>query len=204
MTRTSGAGRPRRSSRRTLEDAAGELFLEQTYEGTTIDQISSRAGVSRNTFFNYFDSKSDILWVDFDESIRPFERILRETDADKTGMGRVRDALLRVAEDHPRSRVPWALTQYELMGTREVLMSSGFARFLSVSQTISSFLTKSIPSGDAYAQQVTVVRAAAAAITAAASSGAAEWAAAGVRRRPLPDYVDCAIRPVCDGFDAAG
>lgn len=200
MSRTSGAGRPRRSSRRTLEDAAAELFLEQTYEGTTIDEITSRAGVSRNTFFNYFESKSDILWVDFDESIRPFERILRETDTGLTGMGRVRAALIRVAEDHPRTRVPWALTQYELMGTREVLMSSGFARFLRVSQTISVFLTGRNERDGTDA--VGLASAAAASVTAAAASGAAEWAAAGVHRRPLPDYVDRAIRPVCDGFDA--
>ncbi|MBC7441420.1 MAG: TetR family transcriptional regulator, partial [Ramlibacter sp.] len=63
------AGRPRGSSRAMLEEAAAELFLEQTYAGTTIEQITRRAGVSRNTFFNYFRAKSDLLWVDVDAGL---------------------------------------------------------------------------------------------------------------------------------------
>ena len=62
-------GRPRTSSRAALEEAALELFLEQGYTPTTIDQITSRAGVSRATFFNYFSSKADLLWVEVDDAL---------------------------------------------------------------------------------------------------------------------------------------
>ena len=62
-------GRPRRSSTRALEEAAAELFLEQGYPHTTVDDIASRAGVSRATFFNYFHNKSDVLWVDVDRAL---------------------------------------------------------------------------------------------------------------------------------------
>ena len=62
-------GRPRRSSTRALEEAAAELFLEQGYSHTTVDDIASRAGVSRATFFNYFHNKSDVLWVDVDRAL---------------------------------------------------------------------------------------------------------------------------------------
>ena len=57
-----------------LAEAAAELFLEQTYAGTTIEDIAQRAGVSRATFFNYFAAKSDLLWVEVDESLAQFER----------------------------------------------------------------------------------------------------------------------------------
>ncbi|HNP15950.1 MAG TPA: helix-turn-helix domain-containing protein, partial [Terrimesophilobacter sp.] len=70
MVREPGsAGRPKASSRGTIEEAAAELFLEQSYSGTTIEEITQRAGVSRATFFNYFESKSDLLWIDADRAI---------------------------------------------------------------------------------------------------------------------------------------
>lgn len=63
------AGRPRASSRETIAEAACELFLEQGYEQTSIGDIATRAGVSRSSFFNYFSSKSDLLWGGFDERL---------------------------------------------------------------------------------------------------------------------------------------
>ena len=72
MTDRSGdarTGRPRASSRETLAEAACELFLEQGYEATSVVDITTRAGVSRSSFFNYFSSKSDILWAVFDERL---------------------------------------------------------------------------------------------------------------------------------------
>lgn len=62
-------GRPRAASRELLEEAACELFLEQGYGATSVADITERAGVSRSTFFNYVDSKSDLLWARFDDAV---------------------------------------------------------------------------------------------------------------------------------------
>jgi AcrR family transcriptional regulator len=78
------AGRPKASSRETIAEAACELFLEQGYEQTSIVDIASRAGVSRSSFFNYFSSKSDVLWAGLDERLTVFEQRLaadERTDA---------------------------------------------------------------------------------------------------------------------------
>src|SRR5690606_27882845 len=69
MTSDARAGRPRASSRETLAEAACELFLEKGYEATSIVDIAQRAGVSRSSFFNYFASKSDVLWSGLDARI---------------------------------------------------------------------------------------------------------------------------------------
>lgn len=69
---SSARGRPRQSSRDVLEEAAQELFLEQGYDSTTVDQIAQRAGVSRATFFNYFSSKAEVLWCQVDEELNVF------------------------------------------------------------------------------------------------------------------------------------
>src|SRR6478736_3003458 len=71
-------GRPRASSRETLAEAACELFLEQGFEQTSIADITSRAGVSRSSFFNYFASKSDVLWSGLDERVTALEQSLGE------------------------------------------------------------------------------------------------------------------------------
>ncbi|MET1053034.1 MAG: TetR family transcriptional regulator [Mycetocola sp.] len=197
MTEGVGAvGRPRRSSQRILEEAAAELFLEQTYAGTTIDQIAARAGVSRNTFFNYFPAKSDLLWVDFDETMSRLAGELAATSADQAPMDAVRTAITAVAASHPADTVPWALTQYELMGTRDELQASGLARFMKQADVLDRFLTERLGAGPS-------TQAIAFAVLAAAAAAAGVWARAGVSRHPLAEYVDAAVAPVCDGFARA-
>lgn len=192
-------GRPRRSSQRILEEAAAELFLEQTYAGTTIDQIAARAGVSRNTFFNYFPSKSDLLWVDFDETMARLGAELAAVDPDASATDAVRQAITAVAASHPADSVPWALTQYELMGTRDELQASGLARFMKHCAVLEAFVrTRLGESGGAVRSQAMAF-----AVLAAAAAAAGVWARAGVGRRPLAEYVDEAIAPVCDGFAGA-
>lgn len=176
-----------------FEEAAAELFLEQTYEGTTIDDIANRSGVSRNTFFNYFSSKSDVLWVDLDETVSALGGILGSLSPHGDVLGDVEAALTKVAAEHPSNRVPWALTQIELMGTRDVLLSSGMVRLLAVTELITSFIRAR---SGAIAQGATV----AAALTAAAATAAAQWAGDGVGRDSLDVYVRDAIAPICVGF----
>lgn len=81
MNSSGRVGRPKSSSRETLAEAACELFLEKGFEATSIADITTRAGVSRSSFFNYFSSKSDILWAGLDERIAAFEGRLANDEA---------------------------------------------------------------------------------------------------------------------------
>lgn len=54
----------RKDSRNTkgrIVDAAWELFYEQGYEHTTIDEIVERSETSKGSFYHYFDSKDALL-----------------------------------------------------------------------------------------------------------------------------------------------
>lgn len=53
--------RKRRETRRRIAEAGLKLFLADGYEATTLDAIARAAGISRRTFFAYFESKDDIL-----------------------------------------------------------------------------------------------------------------------------------------------
>lgn len=180
-----------------LEEAASELFLEQTYAGTTIGDITQRAGVSRNTFFNYFTAKSDLLWVDVDASLAVLPAALAESDGSEPVTAAVRRALLSVAGGFGPGRVPWAATQYEVMATSGELEASALTRFLVLAGRVFDFLRSR--AGFAVETEL-VARAFATAVVAAAAAAAVEWAEAGVRRGDLAPYVDLAIGPVCAGF----
>ena len=114
-------GRPHTSSVSALEDAATELFLEQGFANTSIDEIAQRAGISRATFFNYCATKSDVLWVDSDRALRALETTLQE------GLS-LGEALRRVAASHPRDRLPLVATQSEAMGLGGELAASAGVR----------------------------------------------------------------------------
>jgi AcrR family transcriptional regulator len=47
--------------RDALSAAAEELFLTHGFEEVTVEEIARTAGVSRRTFFRYFDSKEDVM-----------------------------------------------------------------------------------------------------------------------------------------------
>jgi len=190
-------GRPRGSSRAMLEEAAAELFLEQTYAKTTVADITRRAGVSRNTFFNYFTVKSDLLWVDVDAGLAVLPTALARCDRAAPVTESVRQALLAVAAEFGPGRAPWALSQYELMATTSELEASALARFVVQVGLVQEFVGAR---PGHFVESDLVGRAFSTAAVAAAAAAAREWAVAGVSRGPLAPYVDTAVSPVCAGF----
>jgi AcrR family transcriptional regulator len=55
--------RRRRLTEDSLREAALRLFSERGYGETSLDEITEAAGVGRRTFFRYFTSKEDLLFV---------------------------------------------------------------------------------------------------------------------------------------------
>lgn len=109
------AGRPKASSRENIAEAACELFLEQGYEQTSIVDIANRAGVSRSSFFNYFSSKSDVLWAGLDERLAVFEEQLAADGATDAATA-VRRAAEAVATDFAPDSLALGIVNAAAMG----------------------------------------------------------------------------------------
>ena len=74
--------RSRETLRRIL-DAALEVFAEKGYNGATVNEIISRAGIGHGTFWLYFHNKEDLLRYLLQEMVDEFEAFewYREGDA---------------------------------------------------------------------------------------------------------------------------
>jgi AcrR family transcriptional regulator len=75
--------RKKESSRRAIEDAAWELFAEQGYEETSINDIAERADVAPRTFFRYFPTKEAVMYPQFEELLQSVREEFRKRPTDE-------------------------------------------------------------------------------------------------------------------------
>ena len=52
---------PRLASGGPIREAASALFLEQGYQGTSMDDVAARAGVSKQTIYTHFANKEELF-----------------------------------------------------------------------------------------------------------------------------------------------
>lgn len=53
----------KRDTKGKIISAAWELFYEQGYDNTTIEEIISRSGTSKGSFYHYFEGKDSLLFT---------------------------------------------------------------------------------------------------------------------------------------------
>ncbi|MDD7943615.1 helix-turn-helix domain containing protein [Microbacterium sp. NE2HP2] len=136
MTSSTRAGRPRVSSRETLAEAACELFLERGYEATTVADITRRAGVSRSSFFNYFSSKSAVLWAGLDERISVLELGLRRAG----GVDDVASAVAELARGFAPDALALAIVNDVAMGLSDELARDAALRAARIARAVAAAL----------------------------------------------------------------
>lgn len=180
------AGRPHAVSQELIAEAACELFLEQGYERTTVAHIARRAGVSRSSFFNYFESKSEVFWSGLDERIRFLDAFLAAACPSRQPASVVADAVREAFSRFAPDALALALVNSEAMGIASELTQEMATRQWRISLSISQYLRRS---GD---------EALAAEVHAAAYAGAVivalrTWALAGAGRERLEGLLGQAL-----------
>jgi mycofactocin system transcriptional regulator len=92
---TERGGRPPVTSRAELERVALRLFATDGFAATTVDDIASAAGISRRTFFRYYNSKNDVMWGDFDALLAEMATWLAAVGDDVPLVDAVTEAVVR-------------------------------------------------------------------------------------------------------------
>ncbi len=180
---TPARGRPRASSRAVLEEAASELFLEQEYARTSVDQIARRAGVSRGTFFNYFASKADVFWGDVDAQLDRLPGLLGASGSEPADA--IDAAFTEMARNFGPDRVPWILNHFEAIGSPDEVLAAATRRVTRAAEALRVFVAERT---DAHPQDLGValtVNTALALVLSAVQS----WIAAGPSRGGLDGHL---------------
>lgn len=87
-------GRRRATSRTELQQVAVELFERNGFDETSIEDIAAAVGISKRTFFRYYQSKTDLVWGDFDAQLAHLREFLATAVTHLPTMEAVHQAVL--------------------------------------------------------------------------------------------------------------
>jgi AcrR family transcriptional regulator len=98
------------SEREAIVEAANECFGVHGFQPTTTEKICEVAGVDRQTFEQYFDTKTDVFRVLYDRNAegatrRLAEALMAPTDREERIRGAVRSIVDYLLDDRRRARI---------------------------------------------------------------------------------------------------
>ncbi|MBO0895213.1 TetR/AcrR family transcriptional regulator [Arthrobacter sunyaminii] len=138
-----------------LVTTAWELFAEHGFAAVTVDQIVEAAGVSRSSFFRYFDTKDAALFhntrLALDNMEADFEFRSRSTPPRQA----LHQSLLQAATDYEPRRSEYR-TLRRLMREDRVLRASAAAYNQSLLAEMTSTYLRQLGQGDELAARVEV------------------------------------------------
>jgi mycofactocin system transcriptional regulator len=193
---TPGVARGRRpsTSRQDVARAALDLFHRQGYDETTVDEIAAAVGVSRRTFFRYYESKRDVVWGEFDAELVRLHDELGGAPADQPMMDVLRQAVIATNRfgagelDELRIRIG-------LISTVPTLVAHSAVRYAEWCDVVAGFVAGRVGGRPDDLGPQTVARAALGAAMAAFTCWAAD------DRDDLASDVDRAFRLLASGLD---
>jgi len=178
---------------RELELIALRLFTKRGFDATTVDEIAAAAGVSRRTFFRYFDSKAEVLWNDFDLEVDNLRDVLSRAGPGATVMDAVRVAVLSV-NHYSAADVPELRARMSLINSVPELAASAALHYDAWERAIIDFVASKCGQPADTLYPIAVGRATLATCRAAYERWAARADA------DLTVYLDAALRALAEGF----
>jgi mycofactocin system transcriptional regulator len=131
-------GRAPSTSQAELSHIALQLFVENGFDATTIDEIAARAGIGRRTFFRYFPSKNDLPWGDFEQLLDRMRRYLSELPPTLPLVDALRAAVIEFNR-FPAEEVPYHRQRMELLLNVPTLVAHSTLRYASWRQVVAEF-----------------------------------------------------------------
>lgn len=117
------------NARERLVYAALDLFAEQGYDTTTVNEIAERAGLTKTTFFRHFPDKREVLFAGQDTHSRLLADAIAAAPASATPLDAVAAALDAVTDTFtPDRRGPAARLRAVISGNGELQERAAFKR----------------------------------------------------------------------------
>ena len=109
-------GRPAVITAHELAGVAQRLFAAYGFDQVSVEQVATAAGISRRTFFRYFPTKADVLFLESPREVQCLRDCLAAAPP-----GEPVDVVLRravvLALDAPADRYEWAYQRAQLILT---------------------------------------------------------------------------------------
>lgn len=126
--------RKRRETLQRISEVGLDLFVAKGYEATTLDEIAAAAGISRRTFFYYFDSKEDILRASVGSYADELKALVIESaSAGVAPLDVVRDAVLKLVASQRETRM---IATARLVRQSETLRARNQGRLRQLEQAV--------------------------------------------------------------------
>jgi mycofactocin system transcriptional regulator len=186
-------GRPPGTSARELEIIALHLFTERGFDETTVEDIATQAGVSRRTFFRYFDTKADVLWHAFDREVATLRAAFAAAPADQPLLEAIRTAVVGV-NHYTAADIPELRARIHLISTVPALQASAATHYDAWEQAVIDYAASRLGEPPDALLPLTIGRA-----TLAVCRAAYEYWV-NQADDDLPAYLDAAIRAMASGF----
>lgn len=132
-------GRPVATSRAEIERAAFRLFDEQGFDKTTLDAVSAAVGITKRTFFRYFESKNDIPWGRFELHLTQMRERLRRAPGSQPIHTAINDAI-RHFNDYEVDEMAQLRRRLELVARTPTLQANSTLRYESWRLIIAEFV----------------------------------------------------------------
>jgi AcrR family transcriptional regulator len=138
--------RKRRQTRERIEQAAMALFLDRGFDGTTIEDITDAADVSKRSFFDYFPSKEEVVFAWQDSFADSLAAAVAERPVD--------EPVVKVVEAALTSAVmaaldPQSLALHDLIRETPVLSARHQLKYTKLEQKLSEALLARTGGNDA-------------------------------------------------------
>lgn len=134
-------GRPAATSAHELAGIAQQLFLAQGYEATSVDDVAAAAGIGRRTFFRYFATKADVLFLESPADVDRLRTALASAPDDESTTAALRRGVLLALAVAPGDE-EWARARAQLILGVPALQAHAHTTFDAWRETAAAFTAR--------------------------------------------------------------
>jgi len=138
--------RKKRELKDEISRQAMKLFIHNGFDQTTIEQIVDPLGVSKRTFFRYFDTKEDLIFAWYEELTGELVQSLDSRPSNEAPFEAVCQALrslLRYYDGDPK----WALAMLKLAKQTPALVGKSYEKRSMWEAALATALLPRLPKG---------------------------------------------------------